>query len=343
VAQEQQPNKQIAGDRLLKWIGLDPAKWTEGDRRLALLAIGIVLALVIITVCGYIFGWEWTGLVKPKRRTFWDWLSLLIVPIVLALGGYFFTRSESRRTKEDAERQRKVDRQIADQRAQDEALQAYLDQVGQLLLDNDPPLRQSEEDSEVRTLARARTLTVLSRLDGDRKARVVQFLYESGLIAKGPVLDLRGANLNGANLSEANLSYADLSEAYLKEASLSDANLIDANLSEADMSHADLTWADLSYADLGRANLRGSVLFHAYLSAANLNNANLDSANLREASLIDADLSGANLSKADLTGAEGVTNEELEQQAASLEGATMPNGQKYEDWLKDKKAREEGG
>jgi hypothetical protein len=33
---------------------------------------------------------------------------------------------------------------------------------------------------------------------------------------------------------------------------------------------------------------------------------------------------------------------ELELQATSLKGATMPNGQKYEDWLKDKKAREEG-
>ena len=27
-----------------------------------------------------------------------------------------------------------------------------------------------------------------------------------------------------------------------------------------------------------------------------------------------------------------------QKQAKSLEGATMPNGQKYEDWLKDKKA-----
>ncbi len=44
-----------------------------------------------------------------------------------------------------------------------------------------------------------------------------------------------------------------------------------------------------------------------------------------------ADLRGANLSEA-----LGITNEELEQQAASLEGATMPNGQKYEDWLKSK-------
>jgi hypothetical protein len=33
-------------------------------------------------------------------------------------------------------------------------------------------------------------------------------------------------------------------------------------------------------------------------------------------------------------GAIGVTEEELAQQAYSLEGATMPNGRKYEDWLR---------
>ena len=54
-----------------------------------------------------------------------------------------------------------------------------------------------------------------------------------------------------------------------------------------------------------------------------------------------ADLSGADLNTADLKGAtlgnaKGVTNQELEQKAKSLEGATMPNGQKYEDWLKSK-------
>jgi hypothetical protein len=27
-------------------------------------------------------------------KTFWDWLNLLIVPVVLAIGGYLFTRSE---------------------------------------------------------------------------------------------------------------------------------------------------------------------------------------------------------------------------------------------------------
>jgi uncharacterized protein YjbI with pentapeptide repeats len=51
-------------------------------------------------------------------------------------------------------------------------------------------------------------------------------------------------------------------------------------------------------------------------------------------------LSGANLRGADTF---FVSSKQLAQQAKSLEGATMPNGQKYEDWLKDREGREEGG
>ena len=54
--------------------------------------------------------------------------------------------------------------------------------------------------------------------------------------------------------------------------------------------------------------------------------ANLSNANLAAASLTAADLSGANLSDA------YVTEEQLAT-CKSLEGATMPNGQNYENWL----------
>jgi hypothetical protein len=57
---------------------------------------------------------------------------------------------------------------------------------------------------------------------------------------------------------------------------------------------------------------------------------------MEEALLDSANLSSANLREANLNDASGITNEELEQQASSLEGATMPNGQKYEEWLKSK-------
>jgi uncharacterized protein YjbI with pentapeptide repeats len=59
-------------------------------------------------------------------------------------------------------------------------------------------------------------------------------------------------------------------------------------------------------------------------------------ANLERTDLSGADLSGADLSGANLSGAEGITNEQLKAQAKSLTGATMPNDQKYEDWLKSR-------
>jgi uncharacterized protein YjbI with pentapeptide repeats len=95
------------------------------------------------------------------------------------------------------------------------------------------------------------------------------------------------------------------------------------------------TWlgaADLANADLASADLTGAYLKDADLSGADLTGATLTSANLTNAVLINAVL----------TNAVGVTSEELVQQAYSLRSATMPNGQKYEDWLKNKGRGEDG-
>jgi uncharacterized protein YjbI with pentapeptide repeats len=149
--------------------------------------------------------------------------------------------------------------------------------------------------------------------------------------------NLSSANLSGADLRSADLFKADLSGASLRSAVLSGALLTDADLTDAELLEADLSDTVLNVADLSDAVLSGADLSNAVLSGANLSDAVLG------ANLSNADLTEANLSGAVLSGAQGITNEELEQQTKYLEGATMPNGQKYEDWLKDKKAREEGG
>ena len=51
--------------------------------------------------------------------------------------------------------------------------------------------------------------------------------------------------------------------------------------------------------------------------------------------------SGAYLRGANLKFARVVADDQLSE-ASSLEGATMPNGQKYEDWLKSKGSGENG-
>jgi hypothetical protein len=222
-----------------------------------------------------------------RGKTVWNWMELLIVPLALAVIGLAFSVQQDARQQRVENQRAEAERELAVQRAQDEALQAYLDQMSTLLLEKD--LRDSEAGSEVRTLALARTHTVLESLGPSRKSELMQFLLEAdlveGLDGRDPIIELGTADLKGANLTGAVMPFA-----YLSGANLRDADLRDVNLTRPDQK-----------------------------------------AFLRRAHLLGADLSGANL-----RGAEGFTNEEIEQEASSLEGATMPNGQKYQDWLNDR-------
>jgi uncharacterized protein YjbI with pentapeptide repeats len=96
-------------------------------------------------------------------------------------------------------------------------------------------------------------------------------------------------------------------------------------------------WAKLREADLRGADLRRAYLRGAYLNSADLSGADLSGADLRE-----ANLRGADLREADLSWVIGKTNEEVKQQAISLKDATMPDGQKYEDWLKSRDRQDDG-
>lgn len=62
--------------------------------------------LIVITVALAVFGF-FVGLIAYLYdRTLWDLLELLIVPAVLAVGGYLFTRSENRKAQGIAKQRR---------------------------------------------------------------------------------------------------------------------------------------------------------------------------------------------------------------------------------------------
>jgi uncharacterized protein YjbI with pentapeptide repeats len=301
----------------------------------SLVALFITL-VILVFLGGYLFHWDWTGINSQENKittistpqgtyratevqsekNLWDWLQLLAVlaiPVVVGLGAAWYT-----------EQQRKVsDRENTDNQSET-ALQAYIDNMSELLLDANRPLRESKPEDEVQTIARARTLTVLPRLDANRKGSVLLFLYESGLIYKDKFfIDLRAADLSKADLSKVDLSGANLSRANLNIAKLASADLRRADLSRADLSRAELR-ANLHLADLRGANLSGAELRGADLHGADLRGADLHGANLVSAVLIEADLREANLSGANVFRAT-VTSEQLEK-AKSLKGTTMPDG-----------------
>lgn len=271
----------------------------------------LVLCISLITYWAIIpnLSPDWTGFGEYQKfngeieraKTLWDWMNLLIVPLVLAIGVWFLNKTE-----------KATEQQIARNQAAETTLQMYLDRMTDLFQKEN--LRESKSEDEVRSIARSRTLTALRGLDNLRKGMVIRFLWESGAILENQIIKLKGADINGADLSRANLTNANLSFTSLNEATfyksrLSKINLSKASLARANLSLADLVAANLYMADLHNADLNHSALAEAYLRLANLENADLrhshlQKANLRNANLIKAKLAHADLSETDFTRAQ---------------------------------------
>lgn len=70
----------------------DHARWALG-------AACVLVALAVVAVGGYGFGWVWTGF---RGNTLWDWLELLIVPFVLpAVLAYLTVEASEPTTAQD--------------------------------------------------------------------------------------------------------------------------------------------------------------------------------------------------------------------------------------------------
>jgi uncharacterized protein YjbI with pentapeptide repeats len=327
-----------------------PAAESEEQSRRGPRWVVLFAALALVGVAGVIiYGYlERPGWIGVSGKKLWDYLELLIVPAALALGVYWLNQSQHKRDQQaealrEREREaaeegrRKRELEVENQRAQDAALQGYLDQMTRLLLNKDMPLRESKEGDEVRILARARTLTVLSRLDPVRKRSLLDFLYRTDLInneyftyspesneidIEQTIVDLDEADLSKMYLASPNLRGANLRTTNLGEAILYKADLRDAGLSGATMEKAELFSANLTGADLRNTNLKGALLVGTDLREALVMGANLEDANLTFAKLIGSNLESAILSGADLT-------------SADLSNAILSN----EVWLVDAKLR----
>ena len=292
------------------------------------------------------YKWIASGL---SGKTAWEWLELLIVPLGLAVGAFYLENRVENRQERIATERYEQERSIADERAKQDVLDSYLERMQELLLDRG--LRESSEDSEVRSVARAITTTAFKELGWERNALLVDFLQESNLISSNDNLEkesvkgiaiLSGLNLSRVNLDFANLIEANLSGANLSEANLSNAKLIEANLSNANLLGTDLSDANLIEADLSRAILIGADLSTANLLSTDLSNANLSYANLSGANLLSTDLSNANLSYADLSHIDpydadlnysNLSDTELTLITASVTGAVRPKQEQIEQAL----------
>jgi uncharacterized protein YjbI with pentapeptide repeats len=324
--------------------------WKKYLRYASLVVAGGILAFMLIeTIFAKRTGFE--------TKTLWDWMELLIVPLVLAGGALLLNRSEKERERENADKRIKEDRRIAENRIkedrqlaedraklereiamdrqQEAALQAYLDRMTELVLDENLKKTQNED---FRNIARIRTLTTFRALDGRRKGVILLFLKESGLLELKNSVNLRGADIREVLLTSSDLSHLNLSGATLNEALFWDNDLSGSNLSQAYFLDADLSRSNFSGANLSGAFLMGALLEDACLVGANLSSAYLYKlqqwhpkdgfveayTNLSGADLTNADLRNTSLRDAVLTGV-NLTGADLS--GADLTGATVTSEQ----------------
>src|SRR5215218_387525 len=152
-------------------------------------ATALALAVTVAVSYGIWLDWEWKAMIgwkalegyinpdpgdttgkKDAVQVYAVIVAGVIASITAAVG-----LANLRLTRKNLEQQRELEAQ----RAQGTALQAYYEQIGNLLTEYD--LRNTKLE-EIRELARAQTLTVLREVDSNGKGSLIIFLHGAGLI-----------------------------------------------------------------------------------------------------------------------------------------------------------------
>jgi len=252
------------------------------------IAPSVMLGIVLLFAYKFKRWSDWTGFgeyIPPssdkgeyqRGKTLWDWMSVLLIPIVIAAGSLWFTAQQS-----------EISTHIALDQQQESILKTYMDDISNLVLHEG--LSTSKPGEKVRVIAQTKTDSAISQLDGIRNGRLLQFI--NGLDLIGSKYGIIRLNLDGVDLSDADLGKIDLTGV-----SLSGAYVTRANLGGVNLTNADLHWADLTNTNLGKADLTNADLIGADLTNADLGKAKLDRTDLEETKLTNAEVTPKQLTK----------------------------------------------
>lgn len=115
-------------------------------KKMALMFVFSLLSVscVIFVIYAYKFGLRWTGFNAfqgpntqqyQPTKTLWDWLQLLIVPIVLSVAASWLNHQNSQLELRMTIERDKTEHDIALDNQRAELLQGYLDRMSDLLLE----------------------------------------------------------------------------------------------------------------------------------------------------------------------------------------------------------------
>ncbi len=253
--------------------------WLRGI--LPLLLLLLIIANVAI-VSNWISNFKWSGF---QKKSFWDWLQLLIVPLMLALGAFYLNSAADFR-----------DSQIAQERKQQEILTDYFSKMQGLIVETKkskqtPGSKESNSEErlllEFRPTAKALTLSVLEQLDGKRKGKVITYLAESQLITADnnepspqPEIELDGANLKGMVLNDVDqvVKNGNKLRVIIKKSDMTDSRFERIGL----FANSDLTGSNFSNSILTSVDFTNANMPQAKFIKGKINNVNFTDTILKE-------------------------------------------------------------
>jgi len=242
----------------------------------ALIVLFAVVALIVYWAVWADRAPSWTGFGAydekaegPRAKTLWDWMELLIIPAALALVAIWFNKSQKETEQRIAEKARETEREIAKDRHRQTTLERYYDRMTELLLDHG--LAGPEPNSEVQSIARATTITVVRGLDWQRNRQLFEFISLSRLLEPdAPVIHFDGVDFSYVDLQAVELVHVSLALAVLAYSNLYRAQLVDCNLRGGNLVGTNLMQANLAGTDMFIADLRGANLTMVHLNSTNL-------------------------------------------------------------------------
>ncbi|MCA2621274.1 MULTISPECIES: pentapeptide repeat-containing protein [unclassified Microcystis] len=223
-----------------------------------------IISFLLWRVFVIISNFKWSGF---QKKSFWDWLQLLIIPLMLALGAFYLNSAADFR-----------DYQIAQEQKHQEILTDYFSKMQDLIVETKkskqtPGSKESNSEerllTEFRPTAQALTLSVLEQLDGERKGKVIIYLAESQLITVDnnkpypqPEIKLDGTNLDdiklGNNGQRNSLNEKEMT--IIDKIKIRNANMKRANLSGFQLLDSELNGSNLENATLENVNFTGSTM-----------------------------------------------------------------------------------
>ncbi|WP_158500399.1 pentapeptide repeat-containing protein [Xenococcus sp. PCC 7305] len=201
------------------------------------------------------------------EKTLWDWLELLIIPVIFSFGGYLVSAAAE-----------KVQEAAVEEQYQQRLFRGYIAQISELLIDKG--LTTADEFSEVKVVAQSLTESTLRDLDAQRRNSLMLFLRSTGLATPLP-----GSESQSGILSWSNLANIDLSETIMNAIDLHYADLENANLSQAFLGGgSNLNNVKFNNTILDKTDFRDASLQEAVFAYTNLETAeNITEEQLRTA------------------------------------------------------------